>query len=392
MTVKTLDTSHASLPREVRILVGARVVDRLGGFTLTFLPLLLVTAYGASLRTAGLVGAVFGLATIPSRLLGGRLSDRWGRRATIVLGLAGCAVAQLALASAPGLAVAFAAAVALGLCFEIYEPPSQALLADLTPPPQRVAAYSALGAAIAAAGVVAGLLAAVLAGVGMRWLFVADAVTCLACATMVRLLLPAGRETRERERPHASPWRDRRLRLMFGTGTGFATTYMTIMCGLPLALHHDGLAPGWAGGLVAVSATTVIVGRRLPLSRHVDPFLRMRSGFTWLAGGLALAGAAALSGAGAWSYVAPVVVWSLGDAVLLGEPLAVVAGLAHGGDRGRYLAAYGVSWGLATTAAPALATGLLVLGGTPVLWGSCAAGALLLAGVQSRVGAAVTEK
>ena len=57
MTVKTQDTSHASLPREVRILVAARVVDRLGGFTLTFLPLLLVTAYGASLRAAGLVAA-----------------------------------------------------------------------------------------------------------------------------------------------------------------------------------------------------------------------------------------------------------------------------------------------------------------------------------------------
>jgi hypothetical protein len=179
---------------------------------------------------------------------------------------------------------------------------------------------------------------------------------------------------------------------MFGTGTGFATMYMTIMCGLPLALHHDGLAPGWAGALVAVSATTVIVGRRLPLSRHVDPFLRMRSGYAWLAAGLALAGAATVSGRGAWSYVAPVVVWSLGDAVLLGEPLAVVADLAGAWDRGRYLAAYGVSWGLATTLAPALATGLLVVGGTPALWGSCAAAALVLAGVQSRVGAAVTEK
>jgi predicted MFS family arabinose efflux permease len=76
MTVKTQDTSHARLPREMQILVAARVVDRLGGFTLTFLPLLLVTAYGASLRAAGLVAAAFGVATIPSRLLGGRLADR----------------------------------------------------------------------------------------------------------------------------------------------------------------------------------------------------------------------------------------------------------------------------------------------------------------------------
>ncbi len=392
MTVKTQDTSHSRLPREVRILVGARVVDRLGGFTLTFLPLLLVTAHGASLRTAGLVGAMFGLATIPSRLLGGRLSDRLGHRTTIVVGLSGCAVAQLTLALAPGLSVAFAAAVVLGLCFEIYEPPSQALLADLTPPPQRVAAYSALGAAIAAAGVVAGLLAAVLAGVGMRWLFVTDAATCVACAVVVRMLLPAGRPLTERRAPRRSPWRDRRLRLMLGTGTGFATMYMTIVCGLPLALHRDGRAPGWAGALIAVSAATVIVGQRLPLTRQVDPFLRMRTGYLLLALGLALAGAATASGASAWSYVPTVVIWSLGDTVLLGEPFAVVADLAKEGDRGSYLAAYGVSWGLATTAAPALATGLLVVGGTPFLWGACAAASLGLAAVQSRVGAAVGEK
>ena len=52
------------------------------------------------------------------------------------------------------------------------------------------------------------------------------------------------------------------------------------------------------------------------------------------------------------------VVWSLGSLVLLGEPFAVVADLADARDRGRYLAAYGVSWGLATTVAPIVATTL----------------------------------
>jgi hypothetical protein len=51
-----------------------------------------------------------------------------------------------------------------------------------------------------------------------------------------------------------------------------------------------------------------------------------------------------------------------------------------------------VSWGVATTLAPALATGLLALGGSPLLWSGCAAVSLALAGVQSRVGAAVGEK
>jgi MFS family permease len=380
------------LPREVRLLLVARTVDRLGGFTLTFLPLLLVAAYDASLRTAGLVGAAFGVATIPSRLLGGRLADRMGRRTTIVLGLCGCAAAQLVLATAPSLAIAFAGAVALGLCFEIYEPPSQALLADLTPPRQRASAYSALGAAIAAAGVVAGLLAALLAGVGLRWLFVLDAVTCLACAALVRAGLPREPRARSRDRRSASPWRDPRLRVMLAAGTGFATVYMAMIIGLPLALHEDGAAPVWAGLLLAVSAVTVIVARRVRVSRQPDAFGRMRTGYLLLGLGLALAALVAGAGGTGVAYLLPVVIWSVGDVILLGEPFAVVAGLAESGDRGRYLATYGVSWGIATTVAPLVATGLVATGGAALLWGCCATGAVTLALVQSRVRSAVTEK
>jgi MFS family permease len=296
MTVKTPDTSHVSLSPEVRVLVVARVVNSLGGFTLGFLPLLLVSAYDASLRSAGLVAASFGLATIPSRLLGGRLADVWDSRSVIVLGLAGCAVSQLALAAAPGIAGALAAAVVLGLCFEIYEPPSQVLLADLTEPDQRPAAYAALGAALAGAGVVAGLIAAVVAGVGLRWLFVADAATCLACAALVWFRLPSVRPDRRPGAVRRSPWRDPRLRVMLGVGTGFAILYMTLMCGLPLAVHDDGLAAWWPGVLVAVSAATVIAAGRLPLTRRGDAFSRMRAGYALLALGLALAAGVALAG------------------------------------------------------------------------------------------------
>jgi MFS family permease len=394
MTVQTEDISHAGLSREVKALVAARVVDRLGGFTMTFLPLLLVTAYGGSLRAAGLVAAAFGLATIPSRLLGGRLADQLGHRSTIVLGLTGCAVGQLCLAGAPGLVAALAAAVFLGLCFEVYEPPSQALLADLTPPRQRAAAYSALGAAMAASGVMAGLLAALLLGIGMRWLFVADAVTSLACAVVVRFALP-GRAGIPVSRPGSgsSPWRDRRLLAMLAAGTAFATAYMVMMAGLPLALHVQGVASRWAGLLVAVSAITVIAGQRLRrlVPAPWSPFGRMALAYVLLALGLTLAVPAAATGTGL-AYVVPVVVWSLGDVILLGEPFAIVAELAAERDRGRYLAAYGVSWGVALTVGPLLTTGLVAAGGPTLLWLVCAALCATLAVGQSPLRTAVTRK
>ena len=184
-------TTWRSLPASVWLLVVARAVNRLGAFTLPFLSVTLVAEQGASVAQAGYLLAAFGVATIPSRLLGGRLSDRWGPRATIAVGLVGTAVGQLLVAGARSLTEAAVAVVLLGLAFEVYEPPSQSLVADATSPEDRPVAFGLLFAALAAAGMVAGLLAAVLAGIDLRWLFVADAVTCLACAAIVWWRLPA---------------------------------------------------------------------------------------------------------------------------------------------------------------------------------------------------------
>jgi fucose permease len=117
----------------------------------------------------------------------------------------------------------------------------------------------------------------------------------------------------------------------------------------------------------------------------------MGFGHLLLALGLAMAVPAAWSGTGA-AYLLPVLVWSVGDTLLLGEPFAVVAGLAPPAGRGRYLAAYGVCWGLGTTAAPLVVACLIGMGGPAALWGTCAGVAAVLAGIQSRLGSAVTRQ
>lgn len=193
------------LPRTVRLLIVARAVNRLGAFSLSFLTVLITTEFGASPATAGLVSAAFGLATIPSRLFGGLLADRLGRRRTIMLGLCGCAVAQFAIAAAGSLPVVALFAVVLGLVFELYEPPSQAVIADAVGAGDRTRAYSLFNAALAVGGMGAGLIAAGVGRWDLRWLFVVDAVTCLACAIVVRAVLPADPPVSRAPRPRRPP-------------------------------------------------------------------------------------------------------------------------------------------------------------------------------------------
>lgn len=392
------------LPAEVRILVLARAVNRLGAFTLPFLTVVLTVDLGASLATAGLVVALFGAATIPSRILGGLLADGIGRRGAIALGLTLTAAFQLLLAAAPGIATAAVAAVLLGLAFELYEPASQALVADLvTDDRDRVAAYGLYGAALAVAGVAAGVLAAIVGGIDLRLLFVVDAVTCLACAALVLVGLGRGTpvevavpvpgvvaETAEGapatvDAPR-SPWRDPLLLALLASGTGFAVLYLQIDVALPLTLAERGIGPASLGILLAVSALTIVFGQPLlargPLSR-LGSTAGMAVGFVLMGLGFALVGRAAdLPG-----LVAATVVWSLGDLILLGRATALVAAIAPAAARGRYVSAYGISWGIAAMVGPLLGTQLVARLHAAGTWDVLGALCLVLALAQPLVAA-----
>ncbi|MEV5888510.1 MDR family MFS transporter [Nonomuraea fuscirosea] len=379
------------LPRTVWWLVLARAINRLGAFSLGFLTVLITTGFGADTVTAGLISAAFGLATIPSRLLGGVLADRFGRRRTIVAGLAGCALAQAGIAVSGSVAMVAAFAVLLGLVFEIYEPPSQAMIADAVRPERRAQAFSLFNTALAVGGMGAGLIAAGLGRWDLRWLFVVDAVTCLACAVVIHLVLPADSPARRSSTPAkvagavtraGAVWRDRSLLVLLVSGTFFALIYMQVVMALPLALTRRGLEAADAGLLSALSAVVMVLcqpllRRTAALSHHAA----MACGYLLLAAGLAgYAVADGLPG-----HLAATVVWSVGDVLMFGRSYALVADIAPEHSRGRYLSVFGTSWGIATVVAPLCSTQLLDRAGPVGLWSGLAFTCLLLAVAQLTV-------
>jgi MFS family permease len=391
VTDQGLVTSHATprpgLPRVVRVLVLARAVNRVAAFTLPFLALLLTQEHGWSTAAAGALLTGFGLAAIPSRLLGGRLADTRGRRTTMVLGLSGCAAAQLALAGATSTIATIVAVLALGLCFEIYEPPSQALIADHVPVEDQPTAHGLMAAALAGAAVAAGGLATLLAGIDLRWLFVADAASCIACALIVLRAVPAGgRPESEADNVDASiapsvitasPWRDRRLLTLLAVQTCFAVVYLQSTIALPLSLIERGRPPWTVGVLLVASAITMLV--TAPVMR-LDPFrswartTQLRVGYLILGTGLGgYAVAESLT-----AYVAASAVAAVGDLLLIGLLLTAVAGLAPAQGRARYLAVFGLSWGIAGVLAPAVGVALLGTVGVGATWWVLAGGCVTL--------------
>lgn len=403
MTVTAVARRHGGVPRQVGVLAAARAVNQLGAFSLAFLTVMLCRVLGASLASAGAVSALFGVATIPSRLLGGRLADRLGRRRTILVGLTGCAAAQLGIAAAPDLAVAAVCAVLLGLAFELYEPPSQAMIADATEPDQRTHAYALLTTALAVGNMGAGLIADAVGHSGLRWLFVVDAASCLACALIVRLALPGddlrparvsrspGSAGRPAARVSVSPWRDPALLAMTAAGTIFALVYMLILVALPLSLSAHGLNPASAGLVMATATITLVVTRpalQIPLLARLSGPVACSTGFALMAAGLAgYATAHSLAG-----LLPPTAIWSAGNLLLSGRAFAAVTSLAPPGAAARYLAVYGLSWGIATVAAPVLATQVIGSLGPAALWSGCAVLCAAMSCAQPALMRAVTRR
>ncbi len=357
------------LPAPLRILVVARCVNRLGGFSMAFLGVLLVRELGAGPGEVALALTCFGLATIPSRLLGGHLTDGWGHRSTMLLGLLGCAAAQLVIAAAPTVTGVLVGAVLLGLAYEIVEPPTQALVSDLVPEPDRAFAYSALNASLAVAGVLAGLVAAAVSGFGLRWLFVVDAVTCLACAALVALCIPrtATRVTTVtpvttdvRATPARTRWvgalTDRRLRSLVGFGTVVATVTMVVVFGVPLLVEQRGLAPATTGWVLAAGAAASVPGAWLSgaLRRRAGDRGVLLVGELTAAAGLGLIAVAAHP----VGLAAGLVAFDVGSLLVIATTMARAGTLAPDGARGTYLAVLGLTWGLATSVAPVVLTTL----------------------------------
>lgn len=383
-----LPATWADTPREVWLLVAARAVNQLGAFTLPFLGVLLTTRLGASVERAGLALALFGVATIPSRLVGGWLADRCGRRTTIIAGLSSSAIGQLLVAGSSTLAQATAAAAILGLAFEIYESPSQAMIGDVVEPAARPAAYGLMAAALAVAGMASGLVAIVIGHLDLRLLFVADAATCLTCAALVRATLPRDRRpdpgtggdepSGDVRATCVSAWRDRLLLLLLIGGTGFAIVYFQIMVTLPLTLVERGLPGNQFGLLLTVSALTVVAAHpllRVTRLRAQTPTAAMATGHLLCAAGLlGYAFASSLTG-----FVAVTVVFSLGDLMLLGRGSALVSCIGPASTRGRYLAIYGLGWGVAAVVAPLAGTQALSRLGIGWTWTGCASVSATLA-------------
>jgi multidrug resistance protein len=179
-------------------------VDLVGfGIVLPLLPLY-ADRFGASGLTVGLLVTVYSVAQFFMAPLWGRLSDRFGRRPILLLGLVGSAVAYAVFAWAGTVTALFVSRILAGVGGSTI-PVAEAYIADITPPEKRAGNMGLIGAAFGLGFTVGPALGGITASISSAAPGLLAAGLCLANAVLAFFLLPETRVPRPRSAERRRP-------------------------------------------------------------------------------------------------------------------------------------------------------------------------------------------
>ena len=174
-------------------------VDLVGfGIVLPLLPLY-ADRFGASGTVVGVLVLSYSAAQLLFAPLWGRLSDRYGRRPVLIVGLLGSTLSYLVFAYAGSVWVLLLSRVMAGIGGANI-PVAQAYIADVTPPEHRAANMGLIGAAFGLGFIFGPIIGGLLAPVSPALPGLAAAGLCGGNALVAFFLLPESLTVRERVR------------------------------------------------------------------------------------------------------------------------------------------------------------------------------------------------
>jgi MFS family permease len=369
--------------RELRPLLWSVGLAAVGQFAFfSFFAIWALEVLEAPQAQVGLAFTASALAAIAGGLLGGRISDRVGRRPVVTAAAAGQAVLPALLVLPVDALVAFAVLAGMGFLQPFRGTTQRALLADLTSDERRVQAFGAYRVVVNVGAAAGPLLAAAL--VTVAWPLVhlgIAAVYALSLVPSLRLPEP-GRAAAGTAAPLAGLVRERRFLLVFGAGVLGWATYNAFEVLLPVVLtqSHDLSAAAW-GPLYVVNAVLVVF-LQMRVTRWTARFGASRT----LVAAMLLMGLPFLAlqaGASIPLVLGVVVLFVVGEMLWAPNGEALASQLAPPGLRGVYLGAVGAAAWVGAALTPATGLGVRAAYGDGAMWLAVAAASLVAAALYA---------
>jgi len=376
--VHRLTLLYREFPQKFWIVVLVSFIDRVGGTLLfPFFSLYITQRFHVGMTQAGVVLGLFSIFGLLGGVIGGALTDKFGRRKLILFGLVFSAVSTLSLGLVNRYSVLIPLAVVIGLLSDIASPAHGAMVADLLPERQRQEGFGILRVAGNMAWIIGPSVGGFVANRSFFALFVIDAVISCLVAFLFYRLMPetkpqalAGKEPESVSstfKGYGLVLRDAAFVAFLVAGVLMGTVYTQMYSSLSIYLRDvHGIQPQGYGFLLTVSAITVILFQFsvTRLIKRRPPFLMMALGTLFYMLGFGMFGFVSLYG---WFMLAMVVI-TAGEMIVVPTSQTIVANFAPEDMRGRYMAAFGLMWALPAAIGPGAAGVILDNFNPNLLW------------------------
>lgn len=369
--------------RQAKAVIAGVFVSKLAGFLQIFLVLFL-THRGFSSNQAGLALGLYGAGAVLGTVAGGWLSDRLSVRTATLISMLGSAVLIVSVLYLRVYLLILLAVLLVSTVGRLFQPASQTLITELTPPGQLVMVTAMYRLSLNLGTSLTPLIGATLVSISYDLLFWAEALAALVYGLIALKALPrraktarpsagAAPEPAPRQRSgYLALLADRRY-LFFLTAILLGSiVYCQYTAALPLAIARAGLSLWWYGAVVSLNAILVATCEVIA-TKFVQAWpvrLTAFAGFGLAAIGYA-AYAIALEPA---ILILGTVIWTLSE--ILGAPtiFAYPGLVAPVPLRGRYFGAMQSVFGLGAAIGPVLGVALWAHIGQQVwLWAAAVA-------------------
>jgi MFS family permease len=382
------------LPRSIRVLFVATLVNRAGTMVLPYLSLYIAVGLGAGGEAAGTVLSAYGVGAIVAPVTAGRLADRFGPLAVMRGSLIGSGAILLCYPLAPhNLSALLALTFALSFVGEGFRPASLAVIADTVPPTQRKAAFAVQRFAINLGMSIGPAVGGLLATASFSALFYIDGATSIAAGALLAAA-PWSDADRgaARQRQGAAPAEPLsaeaasavstpHTRDLWSTSARPARTFARFLAGafllalvffqfessLPLFMVREVHATEAMYGMLIAFNAIIIIFAEIPLNLKMSAWPHARS--MALGTGFCAVGFGMLAlGKNLPLVVASVPLWTLGEMIVVPATSAFVSDVAPPGRTGSYMGLYTTAFGLGFALGPFIGIYALEHFGSAVLW------------------------
>ncbi|MRS04617.1 MFS transporter, partial [bacterium] len=333
--------------------------------------------FNVGMTEAGVVLGIFALSGLFGQMIGGALTDKFGRRNLIIFGLIFSALSTLTLGLVKDFSVLIPLAVVIGLLSDMAGPAHGAMIADILPEQKRQEGFGILRVVGNMAWIIGPTIGGFVAGKSFLALFIIDAIISCVVAFLFFLFIS---ETKPES--HEEHKQESLIKTFLGYGkvvtnkAFMAFLVALILMGLVYQQMYNSLSvylrdvhhidPSGYGFLLTASAVVVILFQ-FSVTRYIKnkaPFVIMAVGTLFYMIGFSMFGFVNVY----WMFVAAIIVVTLGEMLVVPTSQVLVAGFAPEDMRGRYMGVFGMTWSIPGVVAPYLAGVILDNMDPNLLW------------------------